>query len=278
MIAALGVLAAACAGPRLPTAVHGETVLTIRGQVKFGPFYLERKDLAGLPRAGFRAVDPAAGREARFDGVALREFVVRKLEPSEGGDVLLFVGRDGLTFPVSAALLRQYRPILADRIDGAEVPLQLAWPNVEQQGLDADPRAALWWVHQVVAVELVAWDKTWGRALRAPPGVADGGRLGASQYLLRCAACHRLRGVGGDRGPALDRAVSRLGADRFVAAVRAHPGWPERVGTDLARGEDVASQVSAFVAATELSAMPPPEEPPPRPRPGQATERNPFAP
>jgi hypothetical protein len=264
-LAAVGALAAACGGARLPTTARGETLLTVRGQVKGGPFHLGRLDLAALPRAGFRAVDPASGREARFDGVALTRFM-GLLEATDRADTLILVGQDGMAVPVPAGLSRQYGPILADQIDGQAAPLQLAWPNLDQRGLDADPRASTWWAHEVVALEVVAWERAWGRALRAPPGVSDEARRGAGQFQLRCATCHRLHGAGGQNGPALDGVVTRLGRPRFVAAVLGHRGWPERLGTELEGSEAVAAQVAAFLVASEVAGPQASDEPPPAPQ------------
>jgi hypothetical protein len=166
--------------------------VTVEGKVKGGPFPLGRADLEALPRAGFRAVDPATGREARYDGVVLQQVLAEKIEAIEGADTVLIRTGGKEVLPLPPNVLRQYRPILADRIDGQPVAPQLAWPNLDQLGLQRDPRAALWWARQVVAVELVAWDRTWGRALRPPPGSSDAARLGSGQYALRCTPCHRL--------------------------------------------------------------------------------------
>ncbi|HET9555256.1 MAG TPA: c-type cytochrome [Anaeromyxobacteraceae bacterium] len=252
---------AACSGPQLPRTASGPAVLAVRGQVKHGPFALGRADLAQLPRAGFRAVDPATGKEARYDGVALQPLVYQKLERIDGADTVLIVTASKQAVPISPVILRQFKPILADTIDGQPAPLQVAWPNVEQQGIARDARAASWWAHDVEAIELVAWDKTWGKALRTPPGSSDAARLGAGQYALRCASCHRLNGAGGQAGPALDGATGRLGLSRFVAAVRAHPAWQDRIGTELAAGDDVAGQVASFLSTVEASGPLPPEEP-----------------
>jgi hypothetical protein len=258
--AAAGPLVAGCGGARLPTKPVGETVLTVRGQVHEGPYYLQRSDLASLPRAGFRARPPGAQADARYEGVSLRKLIEHHLQPVEGGDTLVFVTRDGTAVPVTLGLIRQYGPILADRVDGAPVPLRLAWPNLDQRGLDADPRAALWWTGPLEEVEVLAWSRTWGRVLRPPPGGDDAARLGAGQYALRCAGCHRFHGVGGRRGPALDGVAARLGTGPFVAAVQAHPGWPARLGTELLPSEAVAGQVAAFLAAADEAGAPPPEE------------------
>jgi mono/diheme cytochrome c family protein len=266
LVVLIGAAAAACSGPQLPRSASGPAVLAIRGQVRHGPFALGRADLAQLPRAGFRAVDPSTGKEARYDGVALQPLVYQKLERIEGADTVLVVTASKQAVPISPIILRQFKPILADTVDGQPAPLQVAWPNLEQQGIARDARAAAWWAHDVEAIELIGWDKTWGKALRTPPGSSDAARLGAGQYALRCASCHRLNGAGGQAGPALDGATERLGRARFVAAVRAHPAWQDRLGTELAAGDDVAGQVASFLSTVEASGPLPPEEPitPPR--------------
>lgn len=267
-----GLVAAGCGGARLPTRPVGETLLTVRGQVKDGPYYLQRSDLAGLARTGFRARPPGATAAVRFDGVSLQRLLEFRLQPIEGAETLIFVGRDGVAVPVSGALIRQYGPILADTEDGKAIAPRLAWPNLDQRGLDADPRAALWWTGPIEAIDVVSWDRTWGRALRAPPGASDEARLGAGQFALRCAACHRLHGAGGLRGPALDGKVGMLGREGFVVAMRRHAGWPDRVGAELAPGDEVAGQLAAFLAASDLAGLqpdetvrPPAARPPPRP-------------
>jgi hypothetical protein len=265
----LGPVAVGCAGPRLPNKAVGETVLTIRGQVKDGPYYLQRSDLAHLPRQGFRARPPGSAADARFDGVSLRKLLEYYLQPTEGGDTLVFVGKDGVAIPVTLGLILQYGPIVADQIDGQPVAPRLAWPNLDQRGLDADPRSELWWNGPLEALEVVAWARSWGRVLRLPPGASDEARLGAGQYGLRCAGCHKFHGVGGQRGPVLDGAAARLGPGGFATAMLRHPGWPARLGQELTSSEDVARQVAAFLAAADVTGIPPAEEfkPPTPPKP-----------
>jgi hypothetical protein len=257
----------ACGGPQLPRSARGEVLLTVEGQVKYGPFQLGRADLEALPRAGFRAVDPGSGREARYDGVALQLLLADKIEPIEGADTVVIRSADREAVPLPPTVLRQYRPILADRIDGQPVPPQLAWPNLDQLGLQRDPRAMLWWTRQVRSVELVAWDRTWGRALRPPPGASDAARLGGGQYALRCASCHRLGKAGGERGPALDGAATRLGPTAFMAALRGHAVWQERLGTELSPGDQVAAQLHAFLAAVDSAGDVQDDGPPEKPEP-----------
>jgi hypothetical protein len=41
--------------------------------------------------------------------------------------------------------------------------------------------------------------------------------------------------------------------------VKRHPGWPERVGTDLVSGDEVALQVAGFLAASAQAGLEPVE-------------------
>jgi hypothetical protein len=247
---------------QLPTKPQGDAMLTVRGGVKDGPYVLGRADLARLPRKTFRAIDPVAGREAVYEGVALAPVVMNlPLEPLVDTVVVLTGEKEAIPLPIGA--IRQYGPILADRQDGAPLAsLQLAWPNLDQLGLDRDPRATLWWARQVSTLELVAWGRTWARALRPPPGTTDAARRGAGQFALRCVACHRLVGYGGERGPDLTGAIQRLGDAGFRAALKRHPQWPDRVGLDLEPGDAVAAQIALFVATMEQMGPSTPDEAP----------------
>jgi len=258
-----------CLGPRLPIAPRGEQVLGVRGLVEGGPFALGRADLAGLPRSAFLGLDPATGREARYEGVALGLLVTDRVERQPGVDTVVVESADVLRLPLPVTLARERQVLLADRIDGAEAPLQLAWPNRAQPGLDRDPRGALAWAHGVVALDLVRWRATWGRALAAPVGSSDQARRGAGQYGLRCSPCHALHGVGGRRGPALDGAPGRLGLEPFLVAVRAHPGWTALLGAELTPDAEVLGELTAFLGAAEVAGEPAPQEPLSRERAGR---------
>jgi hypothetical protein len=252
-VVALAVAAACAASPRLPASPSGPPLLAVRGQVRGGPFSLGRADLQRLPRAGFTARDPTTGRAERLEGISLRGLLSGWLEPAGGADTLLVITAAGVAVPLGPATLQQLDPILADRIDGAPAGLTLAWPNLQRPGLAADPRAASWWARDVVALELVTWDRTWGRTFRAPPGAGDAARRGANQLLLRCAPCHRLGSAGGEAGPPLDGAAGRLGPAGLESALRRHPGWAERTGMELATSGEVSADVAALLAAVEAS-------------------------
>jgi mono/diheme cytochrome c family protein len=250
-------IASACA-PRLPASPTGERVLEVRGRIEKGPHVLGAGDLARLPRRSFRATDPATGRTATYEGADLAA-IVDRTSRRPGVDTVIVRTRGGLAAPVPLWIAWQFRPVLADRADGAPLPaLVLAWPNAEQLGLATDPRALAWWAHGVEALELVDWP-AYSRAIAPPPGTDDAVRLGAGAFQERCVACHAARGVGGTLGPDLGQAASRLPADAFERAVRGHRAWPEARPEAAPSREEIA-RVRAFLAA--VAAAPPDEEPP----------------
>ncbi len=113
--------------------------------------------------------------------------------------------------------------------------------------VETDPRAGLWWARDVVAFEIVDWQKTYGAALATPDGAADGARRGSGWYGERCISCHRMRGVGGERGPDLTTVAARIRPAPFAALLEKHPGWTGTGGDPP--GEEAASEVWAFLRA-----------------------------
>jgi mono/diheme cytochrome c family protein len=260
------VLLAACSAPQLPRSSRGEPVLEVRGAVKHGPFRLGRADLEALPRRTVRGRDPLSGRLATWEGPSLATLAIERVELTRGADVVVMRTADRRAVPIPLSLVRQLKPVLADRADGEalDAPV-LAWPTEEQRGLDTDPRAHAWWTHGVVALELVNGYATLGRAVAVPPGAADGARLGADLFGARCLGCHRLRAAGGEAGPELTRVTERMTEETFRARLVGHPGWLERTPE---QGEASAQHVWAFLRAVGNAARdgaagdePAPEEP-----------------
>lgn len=266
MIAA--VLALAACGPAksgLPRAAPGDAVVEIRGAVKGGPFPLSDRGLRALPQRAVHGVDPNSGREASWEGVPLSVLVNDRVERKKGADTVLVRTADKAAVPIPITLVRQLRPVLADRADGARVPLVVAWPNLEQIGLGTDPRQPLWWAHDVVALEIVDFYATIGRALGTPEGAPDGARLGSDTFAARCVACHALRGAGGQKGPDLTQVATRLSSDAFRKLLESHPGWAQR-GYDTP-GPEAALDLWAFLRAVSMA-----PKPEPRPEGGRAAE------
>jgi len=147
---------------------------------------------------------------------------------------------------VPLSIVRQLRPALADRAEGAKLEGRLvAWPNAAQPGMTTDPRAPAWWAHGVTAVEVVSAARTLGRALYLPEAAPPGARAGASLYAQRCLACHRLRGAGGLRGPELTRVAARLGPGELTRRLEGHPGWS--IAGQADPSSLAAAQLDAFL-------------------------------
>lgn len=260
----LVVAVAACSSKeRLPRAAHGAPVLQVRGAIKGGPHELGRSDLEKIPRLKVSGVDPRTGLPAQYEGVSLAALVSERVELRRGADTVVVRTADRSAIPIPLTVIRQLKPVLADRADGVRItPTELAWPTAEQRGLASDPRAASWWARDVVALELVDWQRTYGPALAPPEGAQDEARRGAGVYAESCISCHRVRGQGGERGPDLTTVTSRIAQQRFVELLPVHPGWKERRLREDA--EEGIGEVWAFlrgVAAVPAPTTAAPDEP-----------------
>jgi hypothetical protein len=241
------VAACASSGPSLPRSPQGAPVLTVQGAIRGGPYALGEADLAALPQHAVRGLDPATGREARWEGAALAG-LAQAVKIRKGADTLIVRTADGTAVPIPLTVIRQRRPVLATRADGAPVAGRvLAWPNLEQAGLPSDPRQRSWWARDIVALEIVQWQAALGTALATPEGAPDAARLGSDHFAARCVACHRVRGAGGEKGPELTRVATRVEPGAFRALLADHPGWAER-GVE-APGPEAVDQVWAFLRA-----------------------------
>jgi len=241
-------LAACSGGLRLPRAAQGTPVIVVSGAVKGGPFALGRADLERLPRRSVHGVEPASRREAVWEGTSVAELAIGRVELQKGADVAVVRTADRAAVAIPLTVIRQHKPVLADRADGVRLATRvLAWPTLEQRGLQTDPRVDFWWARDVTAIEIVDWQKTFGAALATPDGAADGARRGSAWYGERCIACHRLRGVGGDRGPELTTVAARLPQAPFAALLERHPGWRGAAGDPP--GERGAQDLWAFLQA-----------------------------
>src|SRR5512142_288684 len=249
---ALAAMFIACAGPR-PRTPRGEVVVSFEGKVENGPFRFGKGDLPTLPRRSFKAVSPVTGKEASFDGLVVSTILSDEMELGKGVDVAIFHGNDGYAAPVPIAALRQLKPILADKVNGAPAadwakaaaPLQLAWPNVDQPGIDSDPRMRWWWVGGVKRVEMQSWITTYGKALHVPQGSSDDARLGAESISVSCMACHKVRGVGGTRGPELRAGVVPGDLQAFSDAMREHLAKTSGMGAAPETSSAAARQIAA---------------------------------
>lgn len=258
--------AAACSSkPRLPAAPHGAPVVEVRGALRGGPHALGRADLEQLPRLKVVGQEPRSGTMAVWEGTSVATLVSERVQLQKGADTAIVRTADRAAIPVPLTMIRQLKPVLADHADGVRLGASvLAWPTDHQRGLATDPRSATWWARDVVAFEIVEWQRTFGPALEAPEGSVDRARVGASLYGDSCIACHRMRGVGGERGPDLTTVASRLGPAAFAALLPSHPGWRERGITEI--GPEATTALWSFLTAVaETStpgAAPEPNKPP----------------
>jgi len=258
--------AIACSSrPRLPASPQGAPVVEIRGALKGGPYALGQADLERLPRRGVQGAEPHTGRTALWEGTSLVALVSDRVQLRKGADTVIVRTSDRSAIPVPLTVIRQLKPVLAERADGARLATRIvAWPTEQQKGLATDPRAASWWARDVVAFEIVDWQRTFGPALAAPDGAVDAARRGAATYGESCISCHRIRGVGGERGPDLTTIASRMRALAFTALLPSHPGWSERPAGE--RREETGSELWEFLSsvsvASAFGALPeaPPED------------------
>ncbi len=283
----LVVLGVACSAAPKPKPPRGEIVLEVTGKVENGPFRFGADDVPALPQRSIRGRHPGAAEAATFQGASLADLLAEGMALDRRADTAVVRSRDGYAAAVPIVVLRQFKPALADRADGRPLaewaasagvrarPFLLAWPNVEYPGLSHDPRARGFWVDGVSEVEVVAWSRTYGWALRVPTGAPDEARIGASAFQVRCMPCHALRGVGGRRGPELTRAAER-GADAFAARLRPHADEVRPVVGPDDPDEDALRQIAEFLAAVAVSA--PAEETGPEGKPGEEEEREPPPP
>ena len=256
---ALAVALLACSGGR-PFVTRGAPVVTFDGKVEKGPAVLGTADLQSLARRGFDALPPG-GERARFEGLALSPLLGDTLELGHEADTAVFHGEGGRAVAVPLVSIRQLKPVLADKADGVAIaawrrgaaPLQLAWPNLGAPGIDTDPRVRWWWLGGVQRVEIVSWIATYGRALRVPPGASDAARLGADVIDTSCLGCHRLRGVGGTRGPELTAALVKGEPSALAPRLRVHLQHASGEASAPEITPAAAGQVVAFLRAVELA-------------------------
>ncbi len=273
LLAALVLASLACGGRQSRTA-KGDVLLSFTGRVEHGPYTFGREELKQLPRRNFRALPPTSDVPAKFEGVQVAQLLADVVELKRGVDTAVFHGKNGYAVPVSMAVLKQLRPILADSVDGAPVggwregagPLVLAWPNVDQPGIDTDPRMRWWWVTGVTKVEMLSWVASYGRALRVPTGASDDARLGADAFSVQCMGCHKLRGVGGSRGPDITESASKKDLPALAIVMRDHlqrvgPSWNEPGPAALRQIAAFLHEIDVAGAKAEEEAQPP--EPPP---------------
>ena len=78
------------------------------------------------------------------------DFARRRVCLSAATELISGFGAPARTaIPIPLTVIRQLKPVLADRADGTRLATKiLAWPTEHQQGLATDPRAATWWARE----------------------------------------------------------------------------------------------------------------------------------
>jgi mono/diheme cytochrome c family protein len=167
------------------------------------------------------AKNPHFGPDRVFAGFAL-EPLLNHIGLADAAELLL-VCADGYRISINASTLMQppLRGLLALRDTalpadgkahweayrhGAELvdfdPFYLVWASADDR-IDLDT-AALPWPFQITGIQRFDRDSYFTPA--RPPADADEAlQKGFAIYTAHCGKCHRMRGVGGDVGPALDR-------------------------------------------------------------------------
>ena len=170
------------------------------------------------------AKDPHFGPDRVFAGFALGP-LLNHIGLGDASD-LLMVCADGYRIPIDASTLMQppRRGLHAIRDTalpadfethwegyrhGAEIvdfdPFYLVWASTDQR-IELNTEA-LPWPFQLTEIQRFDRDSYFAPA-RPPAGADDAVQKGFAIYTAHCGKCHRMRGVGGDVGPALDREAS----------------------------------------------------------------------
>ena len=205
------------------------------------------------------AKDPHFGPDRVFAGFALAPL----LNYIGLGDAreLLLVCADGyrIPFETSALAQPQQRGLLALRDTalpadgethwegyrhGAEIvsfdPFYLVWASADDS-IELDTET-LQWPFQLTEIRRFVRGSYFAAA-RPPAGVDNVLQEGCANYTAHCGKCHRMRGVGGDVGPALDRDGSL--SSLFTAAQLS-----DYIRHDESRCLSVLADPKIFVAGT----------------------------
>jgi len=167
------------------------------------------------------ANDPHFGPDRVFAGFALKPL----LSQIGMGDAteLLLVCSDGYSIPFDTELLSEpaLQGLLAIRDTAMPANAETRWAAFREGGqlVDFDPFYLVWtssdesidlgtevipWPFQLTEIQRLD-QKSYFAPARPPTDADDAVKKGFASYQAHCAKCHRMRGLGGDVGPALDR-------------------------------------------------------------------------
>jgi mono/diheme cytochrome c family protein len=167
------------------------------------------------------AKDPYLGPNRIFAGFEL-ESLLNHIGLGDASELLL-VCADGYQIPFDTSVLSQsdLRGFLAIRDTALPVNAGVHWPPYQHGAeiINFDPFYLVWasaasgadpdtktlpWPYQLT--EIQRFDRVAYFAPARPPAAAgEAARTGFGIYTEHCGKCHRMRGVGGDLGPVLDR-------------------------------------------------------------------------
>ena len=209
--------------PQAENAVADNRVLRVHDGAK-GQQYAVSELIAAVGLTELRVNDPHFGPDRVFSGFAL-EPLLKHIGLDDAPELLL-VCADGYRIPFDASAILQppLRGLLALRDTalpadsktnwlpyqhGADTvnfdPFYLVWASADD-GIDLDSKP-LPWPFQLTEIRRFDRDGYFAAA-RPPAGAADALQRGFAIYTAHCGKCHRMRGVGGNVGPALDRESS----------------------------------------------------------------------
>jgi mono/diheme cytochrome c family protein len=232
--------ATGCSSAPKPVPPKGAVALEVTGMVENGPFRFGQEDLPGLPKREVRAVLPGSREEERVGGISLAAVLTKAMRIEAGADTAVVTGEGGVAMPVPLFAVLQFTPVLTEK--GS-----LVWPNAESRGLESDPRIHGWWVAGVRRIDLVSWVRTYGKALRVPPGAEDAARFGAEGVATECIGCHRVRGAGGSAGADLVKTFQARGGAAFLEELERHPATPLRLFRPQTR--EASARIVQFLKA-----------------------------
>jgi mono/diheme cytochrome c family protein len=205
--------------PRADNAIADDRVLRVQDGAEVRQYAVPEL-IAAVGLTELRVNDPHFGPTV-FAGFAL-EPLLKHIGLGDAPELLL-VCADGYRIPFDASTLLRppRRGLLALRDTalpadgetnwlpyqhGADTvnfdPFYLVWASADER-IDLDTQT-LPWPFQLTEIRRFDRDTFFAPA-RPPAGAADALQKGFAIYTAHCGKCHRMRGVGGDVGPALDR-------------------------------------------------------------------------
>ena len=262
LIVALGLLPAS---PRAEQPIADDRVLRVQDGGSARKYSVEEL-IAAIGLAELEVTkDPHFGPNRVFAGFAL-EPLLNHIGLGDAPELLL-VCSDGyrIPFDTSALSKSRLRGLLAIRDTALPAEGEAHWAayRLGAETIDFDPFYLVWastdegadlgtetlpWPFQLT--EIHRFDRAaYFASARPPPSAGDAPQEGFGTYTTHCGKCHRMRGVGGDVGPALDREGS-LSSVLTTAQLR------DYVGHESSRyPQSKMPQFSKLLSPTEIDQL-----------------------